>query len=222
MCGRFYIDFARLDSDMARLLRGWNKDPQRPPFEEGEIAPTDMAPVIVTSRIGMTMRRMRWGFPLRKGKGVTFNARAETVLENSFFRKALLANPAVIPVSGFFEWREVPGRRKKAKYLFQAWGGTSLNLAGFYATFPMVGRRHEERFVVLTTRANSSVEPYHDRMPVLLRPEEREDWVRGGRLLEVLARTPFPLLARRMPDYAGRPPWGARDACCREIPLMLL
>ena len=59
-------------------------------------------------------------------------------------------------------------------------------MAGFYRYF-----QEEKRFIILTTKANASVERVHDRMPVLLEKEEIESWVFEDEFVPfVLGRTP--------------------------------
>ena len=61
-----------------------------------------------------------------------------------------------------------------------------LFMAGCYNRY-----EDEERFVILTTEANSSVALIHNRMPLILEPEEVEDWVLDDRATEyLLHKTP--------------------------------
>lgn len=158
-------------------------------LKTGDVCPTDTVP-IGTMRAGsnrLEMRPMAWGLPKWDGKGVIINARAETVVQKPMFRRAILANRAVIPTSGFYEWRAEPGQAQKTRYLFRHPKDSLLHLAGFFTTSP-------ERFAVLTTAANASVAPYHDRMPVIIERREVEDWIKGRPTIhEFLKRTPISL-----------------------------
>lgn len=96
----------------------------------------------------------------------------------------------VILATGFYEWN-----RDKQKYFFYREGYPALFMAGCY-------RKYEDgnRFVVLTTQANASMEPVHDRMPLILDPGEAVDWLlEDGIFREILRKSP-PLLERRT-DY---------------------
>ena len=193
MCGRFSLN-AQLKEVRSILEEvAWDSEPV--PVKTGEIYPSDVVPVFERTRGWVRTKAMTWGFPRWDGKGVVFNARAETALEKPIFRKALLHRPAVVPTTGFYEWKAVPGQRKKEKYLFREQGAELLYLAGFYNLFDGPPGSLRERFVILTTAANASMTPFHDRMPILLRGEERESWL-GGRALEAfLTREPFALRA---------------------------
>ena len=188
MCGRYYID---VDEEELRQICREVEELQKIRVKTGEIFPTDIAPVLVGADRGIMPRGMAWGFPRWNAKGVVFNARAETALQKNMFRNALLTHPAVIPTSGFYEWKAVPDTKKKEKYLFRNPDSNMLYLAGFYNVFAEKDGPIHERFTVLTTEANKSVEQYHNRMPILLQKDELNDWLSGARLKDFLDRTPF-------------------------------
>lgn len=195
MCGRYYVD---VDEEELRQICNEIEERLAIHVKTGEIFPSDLAPVLVGSDHGIVPRGMVWGFPRWDAKGVIFNARSETVLEKSMFRKALLNHPAVIPTSGFFEWKAVPGEKKKDKFFFREKPGEVLYLAGFYNIFAPKDGDIPERFTILTTNANSSMEAYHNRMPILLRKDEREDWLSGQHLNDYLEREPFEVIAEKV------------------------
>ena len=75
--------------------------------------------------------------------------------------------------------------------LFRSENKPVLYLAGFYNQF-----QGEDRFIIITTQANGSVSPVHDRMPLILEEKELQDWVYDDKFLEfALHKTP-PLLLR--------------------------
>ena len=52
----------------------------------------------------------------------------------------------------------------------------------------------QDRFVILTTDANPSVSPVHERMSLILEPDELESWVLDDRATEfILHKTPVML-----------------------------
>ena len=138
-----------------------------------------------SSRMGLEMVAMRWGFPGREGQ-VIFNARAETAAEKPLFQDSLALRRCVVPAGGFYEWNS-----RKEKVRFTGVGEQPLFLAGFYRRF-----EEENRFVILTVPANASMAPVHDRMPLVLAPEEAAAWVLdGSRTSQFLRKTPEPLEA---------------------------
>lgn len=192
MCGRFTLD--PNEPDVLDILDGINQDQHRLSMSTGEIYPTNIVPILVRNGESIEARPMIWGFPKWGGQsGVVFNARAETALEKPMFRKALMEHPAVVVTTGFYEWQAVPGQKKKIKYLFREHGQHMLYLAGCYNIFESrdgTGEK-EEHFTILTTDANDSMQKYHNRMPVLLHPGEKEAWLKSERRSEFLERVPF-------------------------------
>jgi len=107
---------------------------------------------------------------------VIFNARSESALEKKMFRDSVLKRRLIIPASGFYEWN-----RKKEKVTFTSALKEQpiLFMAGFYNRF-----EDGDRFVILTTGANGSMADVHERMPLLLKHQELEEWLRDDRRLE--------------------------------------
>lgn len=192
MCGRYYVDddTAR---EIEKLVRQVDEkmrkksDTCKVEIVAKDIHPTDTAPILALSGSGPECLWQRWGFPgFQKGK-VIFNARCESVLEKPMFREAVRHRRAVIPAAGFYEWD-----REKHKYTFCREGGAPLFMAGCY-------RKYEDgdRFVILTTQANSSMEPVHDRMPLILEREEAAAWLLEDDAAEGLLQKSPPPLERR-------------------------
>lgn len=191
MCGRFFVDAKNREID--RLLESLPSD--SPPVKLGEVFPTDFALVMSCENREIAARAMSWGFPRWNAKGVVFNARAESALEKPFFRKSLLERPLAVPGSGFYEWKSDPGQKRKDKYLFKG-DAPVLYLAGFWNVFSEVDipRRC---FTILTTAANESMMPFHDRMPVLLHADEVQLWLEGKDREGFMRRIPFAVRAEK-------------------------
>jgi putative SOS response-associated peptidase YedK len=152
----------------------------------GEVFPTNIAPVITCGGV----EAVKWGFPNWKGSGVIINARAETASEKIMFRKPLLERRCVIPSSGFYEWDRVGGGKKKDKYLLRRQGERVLYMAGMIGMFRGAAGCGFSAFVILTTAASSSVALIHNRMPVILEPDERSYWLGDDRFMEYALRRP--------------------------------
>lgn len=133
----------------------------------------------------MAARQMQWGFPRFQGKGLLINARVEAILDKKTFRDSVLHRRCVIPAHHFYEWC-----KNKEKYTFQSpKQDATLFMAGYYQIY-----NGQNRFVILTTQANASVAPVHERMPLLLERQELEDWIMEDAAVEIiLAKKPIPL-----------------------------
>jgi putative SOS response-associated peptidase YedK len=124
---------------------------------------------------------MQWGLVPRwqrsDGKrGVApINARAETLLEKPMFRGLTKSKRCIVPASGFYEWRKVDGR--KQPYYLTSEDGDPWGFAGLYDLTHDEDNDAAGSFTIITTSANSAVAPVHERMPVILRREDEEEWV---------------------------------------------
>ena len=90
----------------------------------------------------------------------------------------------LIPSTGFYEWD-----RDKRKHLFRFPGEQVLYMAGLYEK-----REGENRYCILTTAANPSMAPIHDRMPLVLRREQVDSWLREPQEASLLLHTVPPEL----------------------------
>lgn len=200
MCGRYYIDddTAREIEGLVRELDKKRQDGsgqrmqlsavQREEFRARDIHPGDAAPVLARSENSgeITVERRRWGFPERT---LIFNARSETAEERPLFRDGIRRSRVVIPAAWFYEWNPA-----KEKNIFRKKEG-ALFLAGCSRRYP-----DGEHFVILTTEANESMRPVHDRMPLVLERDEAADWLREeARVPQLLRKMPRPL--ERRTDY---------------------
>ncbi len=195
MCGRYYVDDATAREIMRIVHRVNEKFSMEAGelFTSGDIYPSGAAPILLPAGTALEARRMQWGFPGIRGKGVIFNARSETALEKRMFKDSLKFRRCIVPASAFYEWD-----KNKDKITFRRPDTPVLFMAGFYRFYPDADKNRTEdggRFVILTTGANDSVSPIHERMPILLEERELEDWVFDDDFVAfVLHRRPGPLI----------------------------
>jgi putative SOS response-associated peptidase YedK len=160
-------------------------------ISQGDMYPKSVAPILAMEDGRLSPRPVTWGYPKWDGKGVIFNARAETALEKQMFSRPLLTRRCVIPSVGFYEWAHTEGNPKKDKLFFhnKLPDNPMLYMAGMIDTFKLPDGSSQDRFTLLTTAANASMRPFHDRMPVILTSKECESWVMDDRVMRrVLAR----------------------------------
>ncbi len=84
----------------------------------------------------------------------------------------------LIPATGFYEWD-----KNKNKYHYTLRKEGSLYMAGIY---------RKNRFVIITTQANESIAKVHDRMPVIIEEENKQEWLFDN-------KSTFPLLNQKQP-----------------------
>ena len=185
MCSRYYID-PGMTEDISRVVQNIDG---RIRLTQGDIRPTDVAPVIGQSEHGLELGICRWGYPLSKSKGLVINARVETVLDKPSFQNGILYHRLLIPAGGFYEWNSL-----KEKSIFTRLDSSVLYMAGFCDWF-----ENERRFVILTTKANASMEKVHERMPLILEKEQTVDWFQNEKMEKLLQYTP--IMLKREAEY---------------------
>lgn len=123
------------------------------------------------------------------------NARAETVREKRSFRSAFERRRCLVPADGFYEWTEENGAKQPYRItrgddgvfamagLYEVWEGevAQASLGAFGNDGDADDRRRRvETFTILTTDPNDVVGELHDRMAVVLDPEDEATWLRGS------------------------------------------
>lgn len=190
MCGRYYVD-DETAQEIINIIKDIDKKLAMTLKEHtGDVRPSQSTLVIKKQKDALTADQMTWGFPRYDGKGLLINARSESALEKRTFKDSMQLRRCIIPAKGFYEWN-----KKKEKYFYERYDSPVLFMAGCYNRF-----QEQERFVILTTDANPSVSPVHDRMPLILEPGELESWVLDDRAAEfILHKTPA--LLKSSSDY---------------------
>ena len=168
MCGR-YVLFSDSEAQDIRDIIDAVQRKVNGKLKTGEIFPTDKVPVLIQENGVLVPEAVKWGFPGFQGKGVIINARSETAQEKPMFRRSLQISRCLIPSCGFFEWTHAG---QKVKYQFNLPESSSLYMAGLTGEFA-----GEQRFVILTAPANTSMAEVHSRMPVVLTLPEIEQWM---------------------------------------------
>jgi putative SOS response-associated peptidase YedK len=205
MCGRFTL------TQSAQLAKHFELD-EEPEFVAGyNIAPTQPVPVI---RVGKTTRRefdyLYWGLIPSWSKDPTIgarmiNARSETVTEKPSFRTAFKRRRCLIAADGFYEWQQSGSKKpgvKKQPFYFHLRDHQPFGFAGLWEYWHSPEGDEIESCTILTTAANEQMQPIHDRMPVILHPQDYDLWLDPAvqvpdRLLPLLR----PYLAEQMQHY---------------------
>ncbi|MCM6762410.1 SOS response-associated peptidase [Rathayibacter sp. ZW T2_19] len=145
------------------------------------VAPTDSAPIVRERRHDDDVQRevelATWGFTpsWAKGKGPSpINARLESVASNGLFRSAFAKQRAIVPMRGYYEW-EARADGKQPWFLHGE--EPILAAAGLY-TARKEGEEWRVSFTIITREARDASGEVHDRMPVFLTPDVRDQWLR--------------------------------------------
>lgn len=177
MCGRF----AQIDGggEMAESLGA--APPSLDLKPRYNIAPTQNA-AIIRRRPGSppSLDLLRWGLIPSWAKESTIgsrmiNARVETVAEKPAFRSAYASRRCLVPADGFYEWRR-RGRSKQPFFIGMD-NRKPFAFAGLWETWTGADAAPIETFTILTTAPNALVAPIHDRMPLILHPDDYAPWL---------------------------------------------
>ena len=172
-----YVDEARNSALGKKMIVTLGK----PLKTEGEIFPTDMVPVIVTSKSRrQTVFLMVWGFDVKGLDRPVVNARVETAGTKPSFKDSWLTRRCIIPTSYYFEWehfKRPDGKTKTGdKYAIQPEGSSVTYLAGLYQLQEYRGLNYPV-FTVLTREPSEELKKIHDRMPMVMPEDAIADWI---------------------------------------------
>jgi putative SOS response-associated peptidase YedK len=110
----------------------------------------------------------------------TFNARIEGAATSRMYRGAWReSRRVVIPMTGYYEWREVPGARRKQRYELRSTTLPLLFAVGLYETHQDNGQQ-QATCTMLTQDASPALSEIKDRMPVLIPAHLVEEWLRAS------------------------------------------
>lgn len=191
MCGRFFLDAGAIEQ-IEHLTRIPEWIASR--LDSAAICPSKDALVIAAGQNPHTLeaRLMPFGVISARYKKRIINARAETLPHRPLFAPALQAanGRCVIAASSFVEWTE-----SKEPVTFYLPDRRVMYFAGLIL---------DGCFVIITTAANASMEPFHARMPLILNEDQARQWIEDpSRIASLLALQP-PLLAH-LPVYEQTP-----------------
>ena len=192
MCGRFAVttDPARLAVQLDALNEtgvetGGGFAPNY------NVAPTAEIAAVVLDHDERRLRPMRWGLlphwvkadadgrPLAKTQLI--NARAETLTTSPAYRAAAAHTRCLVPMDGYYEWKpnpDNPRRGRKTPYFFYRPDGRPLLVAGLWSVWrPDRTADPILTCTVITTQPPAEFAAIHDRMPLVLEPDDWDRWL---------------------------------------------
>ena len=179
MCGRY-----ELHSHPAAIALAFGLS--HPPDLQARynIAPmTDVTIVRMAADGRRELVRMRWGLVPRWAKDPSIgarliNARGETLADKPSFQMPYRRHRCLLPADGFYEWRTVAGddRRKQPMHIGMR-DGSLFGLAGLFERWRSDDGTVLDTCAIVTTEANALLRPIHDRMPVIVAPDDYARWL---------------------------------------------
>ena len=179
MCGRFTMMLMPNEMieafDLEAMSMEW--------VPRYNVAPSQPV-AVVTDPHTRRLDFMQWGLVPSWARDISIgnkliNARAETINEKPSFRTAFQRRRCLILADGFYEW----SKANKSKgitaepYLFQLKGGAPFAFAGLWENWESSEGDVLKSCTIITTRANGLVAQVHERMPVILTPENAWNWL---------------------------------------------
>ena len=175
MCGRYVITSAPA---AIRALFHYLEQPDFPP--RYNIAPTQPVPIVRLSEGVRSFALVRWGLIpawVKDPRDFTLliNARGESVGDKPAFRNAMRRRRCLFPADGFYEWTS--GGEPRRPYFVRPRKGGPIAFAGLWETWMGPNGEEMETACIVTTWANRTLAPIHERMPVVIAPEAFDLWL---------------------------------------------
>jgi len=105
------------------------------------------------------------------------NARAEGLAEKPSFRGSFKYKRCLIPADGFYEWKSQPGTKTKVPYFIFLEDRRPFAFAGLWDEWYSPEGGSVRSATIITTTPNELMAPIHNRMPVILEPEDYARWL---------------------------------------------
>lgn len=183
MCGRFSISKEKdeienrfeIHIDPAMFIKNYNA------------APSQILPIITNEEPEIASFH-KWGLIPRWAKDENIgnkliNTRRETIAEKPSFRDAAKKRRCLVLADGFYEWQRTG---EKQPYRITLTDESLFAFAGLWDSWNAPDGREVRTFTIITTEPNELMIPIHNRMPVMLTPENERVWISDEPLEEVL------------------------------------
>ncbi len=138
------------------------------------VAPTQEMPVIERHSPN-SLHLRKWGVQPAWSKTSLINAQAEKVATSNVWKKAFVESRCIIPASFFYEWKRLSDG--KQPFLIKLKKQDIFGFAGLVVKYHDEKKQEHEGYVIITTTPNALMEKIHNRMPVILRKEDEDEWL---------------------------------------------
>ena len=175
MCGRYALTSSpAVIAERFHLL--WT--PELAPHYN--IAPGQAIPVVRETGQGRELAFLRWGLIPSWAKEASIgmrliNARGETLADKPAFRSAYRQRRCLIPADAFYEWKAIAGR--KQPYCIRLRDEGPFGMAGLWEHWKAPDGQAVESCTIVTVDANALIAQLHDRMPLIVAPQDYDAWL---------------------------------------------
>ncbi|UYZ01000.1 SOS response-associated peptidase [Peribacillus frigoritolerans] len=177
MCGRFTL-FTDIEGIKERFdIQGSFDEEYQFSYN---IAPSQSVLSVINDGVRNRLGYLRWGLiPFwakdEKAGYKMINARAETIAEKASFRNAYKKKRCLIIADSFYEWKKTPERKIPMRIKLK--NHAPFGMAGLWESWKSPEGISIYSCSVITTVPNELMTSIHDRMPVILKPEDEKDWL---------------------------------------------
>ncbi|MDM5284124.1 SOS response-associated peptidase [Peribacillus frigoritolerans] len=177
MCGRFTL-FTDIEEIKERFdIQGSFDEEYQFSYN---IAPSQSVLSVINDGVRNRLGYLRWGLiPFwakdEKAGYKMINARAETIAEKASFRNAYKKKRCMIIADSFYEWKKTPERKIPMRIKLK--NHAPFGMAGLWESWKSPEGISIYSCSVITTVPNELMTSIHDRMPVILKPEDEKDWL---------------------------------------------
>lgn len=174
MCGAFSILHPFRDLSQ-RFNAGYNEGSTDPRYN---IRPSQPIATILNTEPDQIIYSM-WGIHPsydKSGKMFFINARNDSMSKPTW-RKLIQEQRCLILADGFYEWQKQPDSKLKVPYRFELTSKEPFAFAGLWQYEEDDKGNKVPHSVIITTTPNELIEKVHDRMPVILTPNNEEQWL---------------------------------------------
>jgi putative SOS response-associated peptidase YedK len=172
MCGRYtltQVDNLAKRYNLANVPKDLHKN--------FNVAPTQTMPVITDGTDGWKLELMRWGIPRFIGPGKVkdvFNTRSDKAFGS--WKKLVMTQRVLVPATGFYEWKKLADSTKQP-YFISPKDDELFSFAGIWNIWKDEDNREIKTYSIMTTEPNKEMSSIHNRMPVILHPEDESSWL---------------------------------------------
>jgi putative SOS response-associated peptidase YedK len=179
MCGRFtlFADFNEI-IDRFAIEAAIEEELYNPSYN---VAPSHSVLSVINDGQKNRLGYLKWGLipPWAKDEKIGYkliNARAETLLDKPSFRDAFKKRRCLIIADSFYEWKRY-GHKTKAPMRIKLKNNQLFAMAGLWERWKSPSGNMVYSCSVITTLPNELMKEIHDRMPVILTPEDESVWL---------------------------------------------
>lgn len=185
MCGRY-----TLHQDSENLATRYKLSSKPESIRDNfNVAPAHFMPIIVEEDGKPKLEMMKWGLvPVwAKDPNIGYkmiNARSESIFEKPAWRSVILKKRCLIPADGFYEWKKFMTDEKERKQPFYIHPKQEeiFSFAGVWEAWKDSENNIWKTYSIITTEPNKEMSSIHDRMPVILHPEDESSWLESSRV----------------------------------------